>query len=206
MTVVIYSQSDSYKQHIEQAINFKANYSKSLNLSAGEEIGIHLIHVSSFTPELLSTCLGDYEYLIHSVAIADDAPNVQSLLRYTQSGVRAYCNAYMAAAHYEQLFHLLKGGQSWYPPALLLQAFNLARSNLVSLADDGRLQSLTSREKQIASSVAEGNSNKMVAKKYGITERTVKAHLTHIFEKLKIKDRVALVIFLKQQGFAKTGT
>jgi DNA-binding NarL/FixJ family response regulator len=58
------------------------------------------------------------------------------------------------------------------------------------------LNKLSSREQEIASLVKEGLSNKEIAKHSNITERTVKAHLSSIYEKLHIKDRVALVIKL----------
>jgi len=44
--------------------------------------------------------------------------------------------------------------------------------------------------------VAEGKSNKEVARALKISERTVKAHLSAIFEKLGVRDRVQLVLQL----------
>jgi DNA-binding CsgD family transcriptional regulator len=46
--------------------------------------------------------------------------------------------------------------------------------------------------------VAEGKNNKLIADQCNISERTVKSHLTHIFKKLDIKDRVSLVVYLNQ--------
>ena len=58
------------------------------------------------------------------------------------------------------------------------------------------LSSLTRRELEIARLINKGCSNKAVAKELDITERTVKAHLSSIFEKLNVKDRLQLVVFM----------
>jgi DNA-binding NarL/FixJ family response regulator len=51
---------------------------------------------------------------------------------------------------------------------------------------------LTEREREVALAVAEGASNKEVARRLSITERTVKAHAGAIFEKLGVRDRLQL--------------
>jgi DNA-binding NarL/FixJ family response regulator len=53
---------------------------------------------------------------------------------------------------------------------------------------------LTQREAQIALLVSDGNTNKQIAHRLDITERTVKAHLTQIFRKLGISDRFMLAL------------
>jgi DNA-binding NarL/FixJ family response regulator len=51
---------------------------------------------------------------------------------------------------------------------------------------------LSEREAQVARLVAAGFSNREIADRLAITERTVKAHLTAIFEKLGLRDRLQL--------------
>ena len=53
---------------------------------------------------------------------------------------------------------------------------------------------LTDREKQILELVKQGDTNKTVAKKLGITERTVKNHCTCIYLKLDVINRVQAVM------------
>jgi DNA-binding NarL/FixJ family response regulator len=55
---------------------------------------------------------------------------------------------------------------------------------------------LSAREVQVARAVAAGRSNREVAAKMFISERTVKAHLGAIFEKLGVRDRLQLVLRL----------
>ena len=59
------------------------------------------------------------------------------------------------------------------------------------------LTNLTKREYEIAMLVGRGESNKRIANRLDITERTVKAHLTEIFRKLQISDRIKLALMMK---------
>jgi DNA-binding NarL/FixJ family response regulator len=52
------------------------------------------------------------------------------------------------------------------------------------------------REAQVARAVAVGRSNKEVADLLFISERTVKAHLSAVFEKIGVRDRLQLVLRL----------
>jgi DNA-binding NarL/FixJ family response regulator len=58
-------------------------------------------------------------------------------------------------------------------------------------SDDWSAQ-LSEREAQVARLVASASSNKEIARQLSISERTVKAHLTSIFEKLGLRDRLQL--------------
>jgi DNA-binding NarL/FixJ family response regulator len=57
---------------------------------------------------------------------------------------------------------------------------------------------LTKREQQIAQKVLLGQQNKMIADLLYITERTVKAHLSTIFKKLGVRNRLELTLKLQQ--------
>jgi DNA-binding CsgD family transcriptional regulator len=57
---------------------------------------------------------------------------------------------------------------------------------------------LTAREREIASFVAAGLSNRQIAERLFISRRTVDAHLEHIFGKLGITSRVMLTIQLRE--------
>ena len=67
----------------------------------------------------------------------------------------------------------------------------------VTRAVDALLGSLTERERAVAEAVAAGLSNKEVARRLDITERTVKAHLSAAFRKLGVRDRMQLVVRLR---------
>lgn len=201
MALVIYSQSESFKNHINKVIKGEVCHCARLLPAFVEPEQISLVHASSYIEELpvWLEAVGDKSI----IGIASNHPQVKDLLSYTELGVQGYFNAYMSAPHYEQLLRLLANGQSWYPPALLSEVFQLARSTIKLPSTDNPLEVLTKRERDVALAVAEGKSNKLVASSCNMAERTVKAHLTHIYKKLKVKNRVALVIYLSQFDFKK---
>jgi non-specific serine/threonine protein kinase len=55
---------------------------------------------------------------------------------------------------------------------------------------------LTDREREIAALVAEGMSNRDIARQLAVAKRTVDAHLQHIFVKLGISSRIRLATWL----------
>ena len=55
-------------------------------------------------------------------------------------------------------------------------------------------QGLTQREREVALLAANGASNSDIATECGISERTVKAHLTAVFAKINITDRLQLAL------------
>jgi len=62
-----------------------------------------------------------------------------------------------------------------------------------------KFRTLTVREIEVARAVARGDSNKEIARHLGITERTVKAHLSTLFEKLGVRDRLQLALAVNGQ-------
>ena len=192
--LVVYSRSSSFNDHVNAVVDSEVGFRSMLTPAVACPGNVYLVHAASFSRELPSwlpsTCRSGAV-----LAIADENPDIEKMLDSTKAGVHGYCNAYMAAPHYEQMIRLLENGQSWFPPPLLSEAFDLARS---AIPDSVNLDKLTNREREIALAVAEGKNNRQIAEDYGISERTVKAHLTHIFKKLDIKDRVSLVVNLKQ--------
>ena len=54
---------------------------------------------------------------------------------------------------------------------------------------------LTARERDVVGMVASGNSNRQIAQRLSISERTVKHHLTAVFEKLRVSSRLELAVY-----------
>lgn len=123
------------------------------------------------------------------------------------SGCAGYCEAETASKLLRKAINRLLKGDIWIQRHLVphvirtlaelnhnLQAGHDRHSN-----DGGnKLELLSNRELEVANLVKTGECNKRIASQLNISERTVKAHLTSIFNKLEIRDRLHLALFLKE--------
>jgi DNA-binding NarL/FixJ family response regulator len=66
----------------------------------------------------------------------------------------------------------------------------------------GNRYGLTKRESEILVMIVAGNTNREIAKKSVISEQTVKHHLTHIFDKVGVYNRLELALFAIHHGIA----
>jgi DNA-binding NarL/FixJ family response regulator len=59
---------------------------------------------------------------------------------------------------------------------------------------------LTQREREVLGLVGEGKPNKLIARELGISERTVKAHLTSIFQRIGVSDRTQAALWVRERS------
>ena len=115
-------------------------------------------------------------------------------------GVRGYCTGDAKPEYLKHAVIAVQNGELWVRRSLtnrLLDEFGRTSSkNKVYRATLGLLNKLTQREYDIALHAGNGESNKEIAESLAITERTVKAHLSEIYNKLGIADRVNLALVL----------
>ncbi len=66
--------------------------------------------------------------------------------------------------------------------------------------ENGHMQELTAREREILTAVARGLSNKAISQELWVTEQTVKFHLTNVYRKLGVPSRTAAVRYAHEHG------
>lgn len=94
-------------------------------------------------------------------------------------------------------------GETWLNQVLLNRILEKGKSNeKSSLKTDSRLgaDTLTSRELEVVKMIGEGLKNKSVAERLSISEATVRHHLSSIYGKVGVEDRLNLVILAYQKG------
>lgn len=117
-------------------------------------------------------------------------------LAVLEAGAAGYTSALAVADVLRQIEAVVTNGGIWVGPDLMRRLLlALGRGKVRPHASD-RLAQLSPREREVAMAVAAGATNKEVAQKLAITERTVKAHLSRVFEILNIRDRLQLAVFL----------
>jgi DNA-binding NarL/FixJ family response regulator len=104
-----------------------------------------------------------------------------------------------------QAIHTVCTGQVWVDPRMAgVLVEELSQLGPGGGSAGGRDENgLTERELEIVRLVASGYKNKEVAGTLTISERTVKTHLTNIFQKLGVRDRVGLVMYALRHGLTK---
>ena len=66
-----------------------------------------------------------------------------------------------------------------------------------------KIASLTPREREVVALVSEGLKNKLIGERLYISETTVTHHLSSVFSKLEVSDRLELIIYAFRHGLAK---
>ncbi len=127
--------------------------------------------------------------------VLSDTPNFAEGRVLLQAGIKGYGNTYMHTLHLHQAITMIKRGDIWLYPQFIQQ---LIKSTIQkTVAKHELLEQMTEREREIALYVAQGLSNKEIASELDITERTVKAHISSLFEKIDVHDRLKLAIMLQ---------
>jgi DNA-binding NarL/FixJ family response regulator len=129
------------------------------------------------------------------VVVASPSPNDEQGTQALGAGAHGYCHSYAPAAALSQALEVVASGGIWMGRSLVTRLLKLMteRAQDAHSWDNGLL---TEREVTVARYAASGQSNAQIAEALGITERTVKAHLSAVFDKLKVADRLQLALLV----------
>ena len=76
-----------------------------------------------------------------------------------------------------------------------------AKEVLSARAEERTQPELSAREMEVLELVARGLPNKLIARELQISEKTVKAHLTQVFQRIGVTDRTQAALWAKDRGF-----
>ena len=180
-----------------------------------QDLGILVQNRTSFDLLFLHRPLVDKEIIAYIRAklpqcklfVLSDRPDEDDGIGFLRLGVVGFANSYSSGERLREAAHAIASGSVWVNQQVM-QRLILAMTP--PAADDGTekkqgqhdtpplLHQLTKREDQIARLVAGGLSNLAIAEQLGITERTVKAHLSTIYSKTATTGRLGLALLVNQ--------
>lgn len=119
------------------------------------------------------------------------------------SGARGYLLKDMEPQQVVDAVHRAMRGETVVAPAMTLKLVDLLHPKRGAAARADLLASLTAREREILGLLAQGMSNKAIARSLDISHETVKLHVRRILAKLKLSSRVEAAVFAVEHGITR---
>ena len=163
---------------------------------------------------LMDINMGDWDGVTATRRVRNSTPSsrVIVLTNYDEdnlvfSSIRAGASGYLlkeVSAH--QLINAIRtvadGFSLIYPSVArrVLDEFGRLRVGAARPDSDEGYSDLTPREREVLKLIASGRANKEIGSELGITERTVKTHISNIFSKLQLTDRTQAALYVHNRG------
>jgi DNA-binding NarL/FixJ family response regulator len=129
------------------------------------------------------------------VVSANDDPRV--VRRALDHGAAGYLPKSSGLDELRGAIRAVLGCEQWLPPSLRA-AVSRTQSSTTDADLASRLASLSPQQFRVLTFVAEGLLNKQIADRLDVQERTVKAHLSAIFERLGVRNRTQAGVVLRE--------
>lgn len=130
------------------------------------------------------------------------SPNEKEGASMLKVGVKGYCSSDVGPQDLKRIVGLVQEGEIWVGRKVILQLLDDLASiakrlpTNLHVAQNAHLDLLTPREREIVHQISNGASNKEIATRLSVSDKTVKAHLTVIFRKLEVSDRLQLALLV----------
>jgi DNA-binding NarL/FixJ family response regulator len=164
-----------------------------LDLMLGDEDGL------TFLPQLCKTSPNSRILILTGV----QAPESHRLA--IRRGAMGIVLKQQAADLLLKAIKKVHAGEVWIDRSMMSSVLSDVRSERHEEADPeaAKIASLTPREREVIALVSEGLKNKLIGERLFISETTVTHHLSSIFSKLDVSDRLELIIYAFRHGLAK---
>lgn len=156
-------------------------------------------------PEVLKDhTLTRFIHTIHSkssrtriIHLLQRTPTDEELIYDIKAGIRGYIKTTDSSAIMIKAIQAVFNGEMWAERRILEKAISypLSLPEILNVNVPG-LAPLTNREKEMLTLVMKGESNKEIAARSSISERTVKTHLYRVYRKLNVKSRTKAIALL----------
>ena len=123
----------------------------------------------------------------------------EGIAKALNAGAKGYVLKGVGSKSLAEILTAVAAGETYLSPELSAKLFAGIR-NISEIAQKKEpADSLTLREREILESVAQGLSNKRVALKLNLQEKTIKHHMTSIMAKLGVSNRTEAALFLRNK-------
>jgi DNA-binding NarL/FixJ family response regulator len=167
---------------------------------------------------LMDINMGDWDGVTATRRVRNYVPSARVIVltNYDEddlvfSSIRAGASGYLlkevTATQLTNSIRTVADGFSLIYPSVarrVLDEFGQLRTNIPS--DSDVYSDLTPREREVLRLVASGRANKEIGAQLGISERTVKTHISNIFSKLELTDRTQAALFVHTRGMLEKGS
>ncbi len=130
-----------------------------------------------------------------NVVVLSGFASVEIATRAAEGGARGYVLKATRLTAVADAIRAVASGGIWIDPSLPRKIFDVFQSQASGpVTGPEAANGLTRREREVLACVAEGISNQTIAQKLCISEQTVKTHLSRVFAKLGVKNRLAAAL------------
>lgn len=131
------------------------------------------------------------------LSVHDEAEYV---LQAVRAGAHGYLRKDSSPAELRDAVRAVDRGETVFSPAMAGRLTDALRVESGRLARESKLAQLTSRERDVLSGIANGETNKEIAARYGISPRTVETHRESLMRKLEIHSVAGLTRLAVEEG------
>jgi DNA-binding NarL/FixJ family response regulator len=163
---------------------------------------------------LMDIKMGDWDGVTATRRIRNSVPSTRVIVLTNHdqdelvfSSIRAGASGYLlkevTGSQLTNAIRTVADGFSLIYPSVakrVLDEFGRLRGGDRPAGDDEGYSDLTAREREVLKLVASGRANKEIAATLGISERTVKTHISNIFSKLELTDRTQAALYVHNRG------
>jgi len=220
ISIIVVDDHPLFRQGVADALSLEPDLWVVAQASSGEE-GLNLIREYRPMVAIVDVNLPGLngQQLTRSVVMERIPTRVLLLTAYDDTeqkihamrvGAAAYCTKDVRPENLIKSIRLVVSGkfvigEDVYEKASLQRWLSLQTEGAVGLYSDAgeAYQPLSSREMEVLIHVTKGKSNKEVALLLGISQQTVKNHVTAILRKLGVEDRTQAAIFAVKRGWVR---
>ena len=137
------------------------------------------------------------------VVVFSAKPTQAEASQFIRMGAMGYCHLGSPVERLQEIALVLEHEGFWMPKEMIQRITQLTRRlGLRKFNPEQDPKQLTGRERAVADLIGLGANNAEIAIRLSMSERTVKAHLTSIFQQLNVRDRVQLALVMNQLPLA----